>query len=292
MLPGEIVETDSPQRRQLNDFWQFNDTYKEPNNVEPSYYLENIKNVFSDRQDVNNPWYGIRGFHNDMEKVNLFPGQELSSAKNNFTPQQSVFQQMSENEIQQYSLDVPVIEGIQEGPITEEHANQLAQTTPPIVENGRDDESLQPEQEPKIQNDVIAEKESVEETSLATTSEIGEGLKLSANASMVGAIGFQQLDNTLTGAMNSSMLEEARAGLGPNGHAPDAMLHAQMAANTNTTLSAVRTGIVAAGSLLGPEGTAAGIGLASVIHDYGQDQNYATTPATSGDLINESSIAT
>jgi len=113
-----------------------------------------------------------------------------------------------------------------------------------------------------------------------------------STAAMTSAMGYSAIDSVLTNASNNKMLEDARVGLGPNGHAPDAMYHAQLSANTNSILSGVRSGIVTAGSMFGPEGTVAGAAIASGIHNFGDTQDYNTTQATSGDSINMSQIAT
>jgi len=93
---------------------------------------------------------------------------------------------------------------------------------------------------------------------------------------------------------NQKSLNIASQGNGPNGHAFDAMTHAQADVNTNNIYSDVRSGLITAGSLFGPEGLAVGVGLAAATAipqalGFGySDQN--TTMANSGDMVNAASL--
>jgi len=119
-------------------------------------------------------------------------------------------------------------------------------------------------------------------SSVARTSDIIPNL---AAGSMISGI-----QSAITQNMNSARLIEAQQGRGPDGHAFDAVSHAEMQNNRSSLFSDVKSVEITAGSMFGPEGLAVGLGLAAAT-TAAQNLNVAsvnenTTPSTSGFLTN------
>lgn len=97
-------------------------------------------------------------------------------------------------------------------------------------------------------------------------------------------------------SVNSAILDystqqnllKSEQGLGPNGHAFDANVHAQMQANHDNMIATIGSGLIAAGSLAGPEGLIAGTIAAGALEltQYGSPVNQNTTMSTEGNLVN------
>lgn len=102
---------------------------------------------------------------------------------------------------------------------------------------------------------------------------------------MIGATLMSNADQQATNYWNNSQITQAKMGEGPNGHAFDAMNHAEMQANTNDFFSSMRQDTYMLGSLGGPEGLAAASIASLGMHDWG-GINQDTTPSTSGENVN------
>lgn len=111
--------------------------------------------------------------------------------------------------------------------------------------------------------------------------------------SLIAGAAISSVQSAISGKITDANVIAASQGLGPNGHAFDAMSHAQSNANTDNIYSEVRSGIIGLSSLAGPEGLAAGglLAAATVIpQSMGVGyQSENTTQATSGDMINDAS---
>jgi len=111
--------------------------------------------------------------------------------------------------------------------------------------------------------------------------------------SLIAGAAFGSVQSAISSKIADQNLVTASQGLGPNGHAFDAMSHAQANANTDNVYSEVRSGILGVSSLAGPEGLAVG-GLLAAATTIPQSmgigyQSENTTQATSGDMINDAS---
>lgn len=90
---------------------------------------------------------------------------------------------------------------------------------------------------------------------------------------------------------NQSNLISASQGTGPNGHAFDAMAHANAQANYQSGLSTAESAIVSAGSIFGPEGLGVGLAVAGAVGVVGSffSPSEDTTQASDGSTINAAS---
>lgn len=123
---------------------------------------------------------------------------------------------------------------------------------------------------------------------LATPAE--EAGKLGEMSTMGIGMGIGAMDSALNDYTNMNIENQVRTGTGPNGHAFDAMQHAQNQVASNNAHSAFRSSAMMLGSALGPEGLI-GAGIVSAA-DYAlqavTQPSENTTNSTSGDLVNAS----
>lgn len=120
-----------------------------------------------------------------------------------------------------------------------------------------------------------------------------EGMLESENSFSVGmsfGVGsaISSVNSAILDYSTQQNLLKSEQGLGPNGHAFDANVHAQMQANHDNMISAIGSGLIAAGSLAGPEGLIAGTIAAGALEltQYGSPVNQNTTMSTEGNLVN------
>lgn len=107
----------------------------------------------------------------------------------------------------------------------------------------------------------------------------------------VGVAASTMLDS-FSNINNSDLKIQAEQGNGPNGHAFDAIQHADQQNNLNSEFSSFRTAAITTGSAFGPEGLAVGAGVAAasaLVQHFDTslsttDQN--TTMSTGGNLVN------
>lgn len=135
---------------------------------------------------------------------------------------------------------------------------------------------------------------SVEKTSFETESSIDSFMNAFStfDGSLMGpGMGLSSLNSARVDYQSSNNLVQARIGNGPNGSAFDALNHAEQQSNFDRSVGNVESGLIAAGSMMGPEGLAAGlasaavVGMGSSLFSPSQD----TTMSTTGNLVNASS---
>lgn len=88
----------------------------------------------------------------------------------------------------------------------------------------------------------------------------GAGSMFSSTASMssgLAGMGISALDTGVTNYLNATSINAAKMGNGPEGHAFDAVSHAENQASFNTLNSNIRSAMFTVGSAFGPEGIAA-----------------------------------
>lgn len=124
----------------------------------------------------------------------------------------------------------------------------------------------------------------------AQSTRIASGI--SGATTMGIGLGLAGLDSAANDFVNARIENQARTGTGPNGHAFDAMAHAQNQVSVNNAHEAFRSSALMLGSALGPEGLI-GAGVLSAA-DYAVQALTApsenTTNSTSGDMVNASNI--
>nr|BDV27090.1 hypothetical protein [Picornavirus ishikawaense] len=125
------------------------------------------------------------------------------------------------------------------------------------------------------------------------TSKAFEGLGNIAGMSVMGAgMGAAGIDSAINDANNAKIMNAARTGNGPNGHAFDAMTHAENQVAFNNAHESFRSSALMLGSSFGPEGLL-GAGILSAA-DYAvqamTSPSENTTNSTSGAMINASTI--
>nr|QGA87333.1 hypothetical protein [Hammarskog picorna-like virus] len=144
---------------------------------------------------------------------------------------------------------------------------------------------------------------SYQEVTLAQTAQNMQVPETTQSTRLVGGItgattmgiglGLAGLDSAANDFVNARMENQARTGSGPNGHAFDAMAHAQNQVSVNNAHEAFRSSALMLGSALGPEGLI-GAGVLSAA-DYAVQAMTApsenTTNSTSGDMVNASNIS-
>lgn len=134
----------------------------------------------------------------------------------------------------------------------------------------------------------VSTMENVQEASKAS-----EGLGSTAGMSVMGlGMGAAGIDSAINDANNAKIMNAARTGNGPNGHAFDAMTHAENQVAFNNAHESFRSSALMLGSSLGPEGLL-GAGILSAA-DYAVQAlttpSENTTNSTSGVMINASTI--
>jgi len=134
--------------------------------------------------------------------------------------------------------------------------------------------------------------ESVESASPEVSSaEAATEAASSAIPSLAVGVAASTLLDSFNSVNSSNSKIQAEQGNGPNGHAFDAVLHAEQQNNLNSDFSNFRTAAITTGSAFGPEGLAAGLGAAAIsglVQNFTSlgtvDQN--TTMSTGGNLVN------
>jgi len=113
------------------------------------------------------------------------------------------------------------------------------------------------------------------------------------NPGSVGAgMVLEQGNRAITESENFGIENAAKQGISAAGHAPDAMLQAQKAENTNNIFSDIRDSEIAIGSAFGPEGLAIGVASALVTQNWFGNSQQADLQGNSGNMIAGSEIAT
>lgn len=130
--------------------------------------------------------------------------------------------------------------------------------------------------------------ENIQEASKAS-----ENLGNIAGMSVMGAgMGAAGIDSAINDANNARIMNAARTGNGPNGHAFDAMTHAENQVAFNNAHESFRSSALMLGSSFGPEGLL-GAGILSAA-DYAvqamTSPSENTTNSTSGAMINASTL--
>lgn len=124
-------------------------------------------------------------------------------------------------------------------------------------------------------------------------SKASEGIGNIAGMSVMGAgMGAAGIDSAINDANNAKIMNAARTGNGPNGHAFDAMTHAENQVAFNNAHESFRSSALMLGSSFGPEGLL-GAGILSAA-DYAVQAmttpSENTTNSTSGAMINANTL--
>lgn len=125
------------------------------------------------------------------------------------------------------------------------------------------------------------------------TAKVPDNLGNVAGMSVMGlGMGAAGIDSAINDANNAKIMNAARTGNGPNGHAFDAMTHAENQVAFNNAHESFRSSALMLGSSLGPEGLL-GAGVLSAA-DYAvqalTSPSENTTNSTSGAMINASTL--
>lgn len=124
-------------------------------------------------------------------------------------------------------------------------------------------------------------------------SKASEGVGSIAGMSVMGVgMGAAGIDSAINDANNAKIINAAKTGSGPNGHAFDAMTHAENQVAFNNAHESFRSSALMLGSSLGPEGLL-GAGILSAA-DYAvqamTSPSENTTNSTSGAMINANTL--
>lgn len=146
---------------------------------------------------------------------------------------------------------------------------------------------------PPYSKEVLEVPNSKNMESIATDASTSEIPSSASTMSAMGiGMGLASLDSAINDFENTKIENQVRTGLGPNGHAFDAMTHAQNQVSQNNAHEAFRSSALMLGSALGPEGLL-GAGIATLA-DYAvqavSTPSENTTNSTSGNLINAGSL--
>jgi hypothetical protein len=110
----------------------------------------------------------------------------------------------------------------------------------------------------------------------------------STSNSLFGAALITNLNSSITSTTNQKNIDIAKMGNGPEGHAFDAVYHAELGANQSRLNSDIENATITLGSAFGPEGLVAGLAGAAVEAMFLPNQiDSNTTMSTTGDLVSD-----
>lgn len=141
---------------------------------------------------------------------------------------------------------------------------------------------------------VASDEAKVEEGSSSVVSSAETAVEGASSTipSLAVGVAASTLMDSFTNSNNSDLKIQAEQGNGPNGHAFDAVQHADQQNNLNNQFSSFRTAAITTGSAFGPEGLAVGLGVAaasSLVQHFDTSlstPNENTTMSTGGNLVN------
>lgn len=113
-------------------------------------------------------------------------------------------------------------------------------------------------------------------------------ISASASNSLFGAALITNLNSSITSNANQKSIDIAKMGNGPEGHAFDAVYHAELSASQSRFNTDIENATITLGSAFGPEGLVAGLAGAAIESVFLPSQiDSNTTMSTTGDLVSD-----